>query len=213
MKNITGQKFGRLTAVKFNHSKVGKNNAHQYWFFKCDCGNYHITRKDAVLSGACKSCGCLCKEVASKTQASKLKTHGMTLTKFYRTWRGINTRCSNPNEYSYKHYGGRGIKCLWKSFEEFKDDMYESYKLHVKKFGERQTTIDRIDNDGHYCKENCKWATRHEQLNNTTRNIFYTFQGKTLTLKQWSRVLNIKYTTLYQRIKVYGWSIKRAFTI
>jgi len=85
----------------------------------------------------------------------------------------MKQRCNNPNATGYKNYGGRGIKVLWKSFQEFKNDMYESYVEHACKYGDYNTTIDRINNDGHYCKENCRWATMKEQRANS-RLVCYT---------------------------------------
>ena len=78
-------------------------------------------------------------------------------------------RCNNPKNHKYPRYGGRGIKFLWNSFEEFRDDMHESYLEHVKKFG-KNTSIERIDVNGHYCKGNCRWATAKEQSENLGRD-------------------------------------------
>lgn len=97
--------------------------------------------------------------------------HGLSYTKFYRTWLGINRRCNYKKDVSYKHYGARGIKCLWGSFKEFKDDMYESFLEHDKKYGGRNTSIERIDVNGNYCKENCTWATMSEQQLNKQKKI------------------------------------------
>ena len=91
-------------------------------------------------------------------------SHGMTGTPFYRVWYNIRKRCENKDDDKFKYYGGRGIKCLWTSFREFKNDMYASYLAHLKE--NFSTTIERINNDGHYCKENCKWATMKEQRKN-----------------------------------------------
>jgi hypothetical protein len=126
--------------------------------------------------------------------------------RIYNIYNGMKGRTGNRSNPKYRLYGARGIKCLWISFEDFKNDMYESYKLHIKIFGERNTSIDRIDNNGNYCKENCRWSTYKEQANNRRNNKFYYFRGKKLNLTDWSKELGVSVGTLYTRIK-FGWNI------
>lgn len=166
-KNISGEKFYRLTAIKF----FERRGEFDYWLFKCDCGNEVVYRKNNVTTKKrkTKSCGCLGLEKI-RQQGLLSKTHGMSKSKFYYVYQTMRNRCENPKVEKYKNYGARGIKCLWKSFEEFKEDMYEGYVRHLEKHG-KDTSIERKNVNGNYCKKNCTWATAHEQMLNTTRNV------------------------------------------
>lgn len=196
----TGHTYGRLTVI----SPVGKNkHGHIYWLCICECGNEHIPTSGNLTNGSTKSCGCLAYESKSKRKT----THGMSKTPEYSVWCWIKDRCQNQNNPSYKNYGQRGIFIcdIWnESFEQFFADM-----------GERPTpahTIDRIDNSGNYEPGNCKWSTRLEQANNKRSNTLINYQGKTLTLAQWSKHTGIHRNTLCNRINRLGWSIHKSMT-
>ena len=186
-------RFGRLTIIGFSH--IGKSG-HVYWDCKCDCGNKLSVRGCHLVNGVTMSCGCLHDEL-------KLK-HGKHGTKLYFSWAQMIQRCYNPKNKAYKNYGGREIQTCdsWLTFDNFYHDM-----------GERpqNTTLDRIDNERGYFKENCRWATKVEQNNNKRTNNNITFNGKTMTLKQWSDATGINYNTLTKRLNN-GWSTKDMLT-
>jgi hypothetical protein len=132
--------------------------------------------------------------------------------KFYFTWKGIKNRCFNKNDKSYKYYGGKGIKCEWASLEDFARDMFDSYKDHLKEYGHRNTTIERINSNKNYCKKNCKWATWVEQNTHKESAKRITYKGKTKTFTEWAKTTGIKKETLWARIYIMNWDIKRALT-
>lgn len=210
-KDIIGKRFGKLVAIKF-HSRVIRNSGgfRYKWFFKCDCGSETIADRNSVVNGFTTSCGCRLKEIHNNI-GNKFKTHGMRKTRFYNIYTNTISRCQYKFNNRYSIYGGRGIKCFWNSFEEFRDDMYESYLIHIKEFGERNTTIDRIDNNGNYCKENCQWATYKQQARNRSKNRLITFNNETLCLAEWAEKTGIKEFNLRTRIDKLHWPIEKVF--
>jgi len=199
IKDLKNKRFGRLTVINMIIDRV--SNGSRLWLCKCDCGNKHIVSGGNLTSGSTRSCGCLAKENLKKQQE---KTHGMTKTRQYRIWQGMKQRCTNIKNKDYKNYGGRGIKLLirWQNFENFWEDMQGGYSDKL--------TIDRINNNGNYCKTNCRWATIKEQVNNTRTNKLITYKGKTQTQSQWSKKLGIHRCVLAHRLKT-GWGIPSSF--
>ena len=195
--DLTGKRFGRLIAREKINNK---------WSCKCDCGNITEVLRPNLKSGNTKSCGCISKEFPHNYK------HGMRHTQIYRSWLHMKERCTNKRCKDFKNWGGRGIKCLWKSFEEFRDDMYESYQSHIKKFEEENTSIDRIDNNGDYCKENCRWATRTEQSRNKRNSIYFKFRGQNKSMPEWCEILGMPYKAVQHRY-YRGWSVERILTI
>ena len=194
--DIAGQKFERWTVLKFDKI-VG---SHSYWICKCDCGNIKSVRKNCLIRGETKSCGCLNREITKK----RLTTHGMYYTKTYNSWLRMIQRCNNPNISNYKNYGGRGITVCkrWLKFENFYADMGNKPE---------RFSLDRIDNNKGYYKENCRWVTQKEQCRNRRNNVNITYKKKTKLLLIWSEELGINYNVLWQRIKKYNWSVEKAF--
>jgi len=196
--DITGQKFNRLTAIKFSHREEPRCH---FWIFKCDCGVVKSIRKSHVVNNKTTSCGCY-----SQERKDKMKIGAITRNPIYNIWDKMKARCLNKNNPAYKYYGGRGIKICdrWlNSFENFLEDM-----------GERpsRSSVDRIDNNKGYFKENCRWATWHQQSRNTRRNKNYTINGVTLCATDWAIKYNVNNFLVFLRLRR-GWSIERALGI
>lgn len=160
-----GEKFNRWTVLS---PGLKSTNGHPRWNCRCECGIERLVCGTRLRTGASKSCGCLNREVVSGRQGS----HRMTNTKIHKAWGNMLNRCINPRSASYKEYGGRGIAVCaeWLVFEAFLEDMYESFLEHVNKYGEADTSLDRIDNDSGYYFANCRWATRKIQQFNRRVN-------------------------------------------
>lgn len=208
VKDLKGERFGRLIAKKRIVKEVGKSKQrHSFWYCDCDCGEETLVRTCHLTSGNTKSCGCLNNEINKE----RVTTHGMSGTRFYNIWHHMKKRMLNKDHRAYKWYGGKGIKLhgKWEEFEGFYDDMYSSYKRHVEKYGEHETTIDRINNNKGYFPENCRWATREEQAENINRNAKkHKVNGEWLTIREISDKYDIKIPALRARL-LRGWPDER----
>ena len=201
--DIVGNRYGKLIVLSKTDRKT--KDGHYYYNCQCDCGNTKEIIAKSLKRGLTKSCGCVRKETMS--------THGLSQSRFYAIWEGMIDRVTNPENDRYTRYGGRGITICkeWNDFSNFKNDMYDSYCMHVKEFGENDTTIDRINTDGNYEFDNCRWATNKQQANNRSTNVMIEWNGKTQSMKMWSEELNISYDTIRSRYKR-GWSVERIMT-
>ncbi len=191
--DLTGQRFGRLTVLEF----VPNGEINSYWKCQCDCGNILITRADALRSGKAKSCGCWNREIAKKTAKAKTK-HGKRDTRLYRIWAGMKARCYNKNNRGYKHYGGRGIIMC----DEWKNDFQVFYDWAMANGYSDNLTIDRIDVNGNYCPENCRWATNETQKKNMRTNIVVEYKGTRMCLTEAAERSGINGQTLFSRYQV-----------
>lgn len=179
--DLSGSKFGKLTATKI----VGSKNGSKLWLCECDCGNTAHVEAKSLRCGNTQSCGCG-------------RKHGLRYTPEYQAYHDMLGRCTNTKHKSYHRYGGRGIGVCreWqKSFEAFIEDM-----------GQRPEgmTLERIDNEGDYSPENCKWASRTEQMRNTRRTVMLEYGGETMCILDWSRKLGVDKDTLRRRV-ARGW--------
>lgn len=186
---LAGQRFGMLAVIR-----EAKSRKESRWLCLCDCGTETIVRGTHLTREIISSCGC--------NRAKWCTKHGMTRSNIYALWNTMVSRCHNAKNASFHNYGGRGIVVCdrWRSFANFYADMGERPKGH---------TLDRIDNDGPYSPENCKWATYREQANNTRTLRLITFDGRTQSVSEWERELGLPLKTRLHR----GWDVAFAFTL
>lgn len=188
-KVLEGHRFGRLFAVRY----ITETKDYECL---CECGNKKLFKSNQLKSGRVVSCGCYNRE--------KSRTHGLGASKVYHVWHSMIQRCSNPEHVEWKRYGARGISVCerWLDFENFYADMGDPPV---------GLSLDRKDNNGNYCKENCKWSTKNEQQRNRRDTRFVTFQGETKPIAAWAEQFGKKRKVVYSRIFCHGWSPQRAF--
>lgn len=156
--DLTGIKFGRLKVIEEGEPLKGEGWSVRRWICFCDCGNQTLTHQNHLTSGRSRSCGCLATE-----KSKELKTYGDSGSRLYKTWSNMKRRCDNKEDKSYPNYGGRGITYdpRWSDYINFREDMLEGYSDDL--------TLERVDVNGNYCKENCTWIPLEMQSRNKTK--------------------------------------------
>lgn len=201
--DLTGQVFGRLTVI-CRHPHTGKNT-NALWECVCLCGNTTVVRGADLRSpgSGIKSCGCLSRE---KTELRNL-THGKSKLPEYVIWKGMKTRCLNSKNKSFPRYGGRGITVCNEWLVSFPD-----FYKHLGPRPSPKHSLERIDNNAGYFPGNVKWSTVKEQSNNKCNNHRISLGGRTMTFAQWAMTTGINEQTLFARVTVLGWPIKKALS-
>ena len=194
--DLTGKKFGYLSVLHFAGHRGGK----RVWVCKCDCGKevirdtYYLTHQSDV------SCGC----VRYKKVSESKKTHGQCGTKLYKIWEAMKRRCDSPKADRYPRYGGRGIKYCdeWNKFIPF-------YEWAIKAGYKEGLSIDRINPDGNYEPNNCRWITMAEQANNTSQNRHVSYGGRSMTVSEFANAIKQPYMKVYQELFKLKWSAEK----
>lgn len=190
--DVKGDRYGMLVALRRADKKT--KGGGYYWYFQCECGRTVCKPLNSVRSGLIKSCGCL--------------RHHKTGTRLYNIWVAMRQRCKNDGKHWHDRWGNRGISVCdeWNDFRTFE-------KWALENGYEDNLTIDRIDNNGNYCPENCRWATYKEQSLNTSANRFVEIDGESRTVEQWCCLLGVVTpSTVYRRVRKAGWSFQKAIT-
>lgn len=189
------EKYGKLTILKEDHEKKYKNGTViKFVLCKCDCGKKKIINLNNLQRGLVKSCGCIVKT-----------KNGLSNSRIGRIYHGMIQRCYNNKDLNYKNYGGRGIVLCKEWLNNFMN-----FYVWAKENGYKENlTIDRIDSNGNYCPENCRWVDMKTQQNNRRNNRLLTFEGKTKTITQWAKEYKMSYRNLFYRLKN-GYSLEKA---
>lgn len=201
--DLKNRTFGFLTVTDFSHYHTQPGGAKvAYWNVICVCGKKFKRRSTHLLTPKKlgQSCGCKAKEQCG----DRFRTHGLKKYRAYTSWQNMHRRCYDKTDRDYHNYGARGITVCerWFSPENFFEDMGE------RKAGQ---SLERVDVNKNYYKENCRWATAKEQANNKRNNRWITFNGQTETLTNWAKIIGIKPSTLHFRF-ANKWTLIEALT-
>lgn len=197
--NLVGNKYGKLTVLEYAGYEMMNGSAVHKWKCVCECGNECLADGHSLKNGHKKSCGCI---------RPGLKDHPLRS-----VWTNMKTRCNNPKAHNYKYYGGKGVKVC----DEWNDNFYSFYKWAIANGYDaehkKDSQLDRIDTNGDYCPENCRFVDRYVQANNKSNNVRVMFNGEMLTHREiYNKYCSVNYNTFLTRIYS-GWSIEDAALI
>ena len=208
-KDLTGQKFNRWTVIKEVESipRKDRKGIKKAWLCRCDCGTEKVVIQDLLVSGHSKSCGCYNKDLL-RERFSKPDSIRKKYRRLYQIWLAMKTRCNNPNDPHHKQYYDRGISICdeWKTFEPF-------FEWAMNNGYSDDLTIDRIDVNGNYEPDNCRWADSYTQQWNKQNTRYYDIYGVRFRLDDIERLFNIKQGTFTARVTRYGYTPEEAVTI
>lgn len=206
-KNMIGKQYNNWTVLDYSHfnersffdkTRNKRRYAKEHFLkVECKCGTIRNVRPAPLKNGKSKGCGC----DGNYTETQFKKKHGLTNSRLYKIYSGMKSRCYKDWDKDYKNYGDRGIAVC----NDWLKDFSNFHKWALKNGYKEDLTIDRIDNNGNYSPENCRWTTIINQSNNKRNNIYITYQNKTKTATEWSRELKVNADTLHNRKRL-GWS-------
>ncbi len=196
-----GDKFGKWTIIEEIAPKIISNKPRRMFRCQCECGNIGEVQLSCLRNGHSTSCGC---EQKKRVSAANTK-HGLEKHPLYNTWKNIKKRCNYINTSEYENYGGRGISVC----EEWSNNFQSFYNWAINNGWSKELTIDRIDTNGNYCPENCRWANVETQMNNMTKNHYIEYNGDAYTLSTLSKHLSIPYNIVRYRLSNCKWTVEQ----
>jgi hypothetical protein len=195
MKNLSGLTFGELTVIEFSHRV--KNN--YFWSCKCECGNIRNLSAATIKYRVVKACCCY--------GAKNGTTHGFRKHRLYTIYHSMKLRCYYPSSIQFKDYGGRGIRVC----DEWLNDKKCFFNWAYENGYSDNLQLDRIENNGSYCPENCRFVTRKVNCRNKINNRLITYNGQTKPVSQWCEELNLSYRLILDRLNN-NWPVDSVFT-
>lgn len=203
--NLEGKRFGILTVLyRTTPFRSRRGNTSPRWVCRCDCGTIIPIRGQSLRNGKTTSCGCRRSRAGSDNATYK---HGLSHTSLHNRWWNMIARCEDPRQPAYKNYGGRGIKVC----EDWHEFMLFAFWAWAHGYSD-ELSLDRIDVDGDYCPENCRFTNAKGQANNRRNTMIIQREdtGETHTLGEWATLTGLLPQTIHARVKIYGWKVSRA---